>query len=193
MNNSQPTGRKRVATFSFKGIVAGRTVEDARRARSSMENLCKIIIETYKSCMNHDLPQEDKLRELSKITYVEADLRILHLFAQAETKNCPVERVKVKMEELYSQIERDFHVLVEELCLLRSDSHLYYKVFDGLISFISNMTEFFKEGVNVEQGRILDMAFEVVTLIRNTRDTTSVDSLIEIGRIATDKCLRLVS
>lgn len=186
------SGRKRVATFSFKGVVAGRTVDEAMKARTAMENICKIVIHTYKSCMNQEISAEDKLNELHKITAVEPDLRVLYLFVDAETKACTVERVKMKMEDLFNEIDKDFHILMEEFCLIRNDPHLYYKVFDGIINMITNITEFFKEGVFVEQARMLDLAYDTVKVVRSARDATNVDSLVELGREATEKCLNLV-
>lgn len=184
--------RRRVATFSFKGVVSGKTTESARIARTCMENICKTIIDTYKVFMETDLSPEEKKVSLLKICSIESELYSLLKFIISETESCTHERIKMNMSELKDRISGAIDRVVNDFALMRANSHLYQKMFDDLIQIIDDITQFFKEGLNLEQERILALAYDAVKSVRNVRDAKDIEELMEVGRNASDRCLDLL-
>lgn len=172
--------------------MAASSKESASRMREAMEHLSAIVISTYKVCMDQNKTLAAKHSKLAEITSVEPDLISIVDFTAGETANCKVERVKVKMMELATALDRDSRAIREEFAILRADPHIYQKIFDGLLRFMENATAFLKEGHSVEQARVLDAAFEAVQEVRKIRDATDEDSLVDIGQVASRKCLDLL-
>lgn len=184
--------RRRVATFSFKGVVSAKTTESARIARTCMENICKTIIETYKAFMESDLSPEEKRVSLLKICSIESELLSLNKFIISETESCNNERIKINMTELRDRITEAIKRVIDDFALMREDSHLYQKMFDDLIQIIDDITKFFKEGLNLEQERMLTLAYDTVKSVRTVRDAKDIEELMDVGRISSDKCLDLI-
>ena len=112
------TRRRRVATFSFKGVVAARNRDQARAMRNAVEHMCTTIIDTYRVCMDQAKTTEDKSSKLQEIVAVEPDLKFILGFVREEANACKVERVKVQMLQLASKIEPQIYALLDEVRLL---------------------------------------------------------------------------
>jgi RNAse (barnase) inhibitor barstar len=89
-------------------------------------------------------------------------------------------------------MEEEIRVLREDLKLVKSDPHLYHKVFDGIIRVLEDNTSFLKLGHSVEQARVLDIAYESVQQIRKVRDATTEDELVDSAQVATNSVVNLL-
>lgn len=157
-----------------------------------MEHLSEVIISTYKVCMDQSAPLATKHTKLSEIVSVEPDLVNICMFTREETANCKVERCRVKLQALALQLEADCKSVREEFHLMRTDPHIYQKIFDGLLRILEATTAFLREGHGVEQARVLDSAVEAVTAVKNVRDAGDEDELVELASAASRQCLDLL-
>lgn len=188
-----PARRRRVATFSFKGVVAAKNRDSARAMRNAIEHMCTTVIETYRTCMDQSRSIEDKKDKLAGILDVEPDLKFILNFIREESSACKVERVKVQMVQLASKMEPQIYQLLDELKMVKKDPHMYQRVFDGLLGVMDDNTQFLKLGHSVEQARVLDVAFNAVTLVRQVRDAANEDALINAAQLASGACMDLLS
>lgn len=184
--------RKRIATFSFKGVVAATTKDAATKMRGAMEHLSQIVIATYKVCMDQSVPLTAKHAKLAEIVMVEPDLITICDFTREETASCKVDRVKARMQTFALSLDADCKAIREEFQIMRSDPHIYQKIFDGLLRVLENTTAFLKEGHNVETARVLDTAFEAVTSVKAVRDAMDEEELVNLGATASRQCLDLL-
>jgi hypothetical protein len=192
MSSSGPLRRKRQATFSFKGIVAAQDRDAAKSMRNAIEHICTVIIDTYRVCMDQSKGVAEKAEKLAQISDVENDLKYILDFVRAETNACKVERIRVQMAQLSSKMDDRIRGVIEELRMIRSDPHLYQKVFDGIIEVLTDNTSFLKLGHSVEQARVLDVAFQAVTEVRAVRDAATMDDLVNAGQLASASCINLL-
>ena len=81
---------------------------------------------------------------------------------------------------------------VSQLKMLKKDPHMYQRVFDGLMIVLDDNTQFLKLGHSVEQARVLDVAFNAVTLVRQVRDAADEDTLINAAQAASGACMELL-
>lgn len=172
--------------------MAASSRELAQKMRGSMEHLSEVVISTYKICMDQSTPLAAKHSKLSEIISVEPDLVNICIFTREETANCKVERCKVKLQALALQLDADCKSVREEFQLMRTDPHIYQKIFDGLLRILEATTTFLKEGHGVEQARVLDSAVEAVTSVKTLRDAASEDELVDIASSASRQCLDLL-
>ena len=176
----------------LQGVVAAGSKEAASRMRNAMEHLSTVVIATYKVCMDQSTPISFKHAKLSEIVSVEPDLIVICDFMRDETAACKHERVKAKMQAIANSVDADSRAIREEFNLLRADAHLYQKVFDGLLRVLESVTDFLKEGHNVETQRVLDIAQEAVVSVKAVRDAGNEDELVELGATASRQCLDLL-
>lgn len=178
--------------FLMQGVVAAGSKEAASRMRNAMEHLSTVVIATYKVCMDQSTPIAAKHSKLAEIVSVEPDLLVIVDFTKEETSACKHDRVKATMQNLANSIEADSKAIREEFTLLRTDAHLYQKVFDGLLRVLENVTDFLKQGHNVETARVLDVAQEAVIAVKAVRDAQNEDELVELASHASRQCLDLL-
>lgn len=134
----------------------------------------------------------EKAEKLAQISSVEPDLKYILDFVRSETNACKVERIRVQMAQLSSKMDERIHRVIEELRLIRTDPHLYQKVFDGILEVLNDNTAFLKLGHGVEQARVLDIAFQAVTEVRAVRDASTMDDLVNAGQLASASCINLL-
>lgn len=160
--------------------------------RNAMEHLSGVVISTYKVCMDQSTPIAMKHSKLSEIVSVEPDLVVICDFMRDETNACKHERVKSRMLQIANSVDADCRAIREEFNILRSDAHMYQKIFDGLLRVLDNVTNFLKEGHNVETQRVLDVAQEAVIAVKAVRDASNEDELVELGSTASRLSLDLL-
>lgn len=157
-----------------------------------MEHLSGVVISTYKVCMDQSTPIAMKHSKLSEIVSVEPDLVVICDFMRDETNACKHERVKGRMLQIANSVDADCRAIREEFNILRSDAHMYQKIFDGLLRVLDNVTAFLKEGHNVETQRVLDVAQDAVVAVKAVRDASNEDELVELGSTASRLSLDLL-
>jgi soluble cytochrome b562 len=160
--------------------------------RAAMEHLSGVVIQTYKVCMDQSVALTAKHAKLAEIVTVEPDLITICEFSREETANCKVERIRIKMQSLALALEADSKAIREEFHIMKSDPHIYQKIFDGLLRVLDNITAFLKEGHHVETARVLDAAVEAVSAVKAVRDASDEEELVTLGGTASRQCLDLL-
>ena len=172
--------------------MAASSKDSAGKMRQAMEHLSGVVIATYKVCMDQSVALTTKHAKLAEIVTVEQDLVTICDFTREETAQCKVERIKAKMHALSIALDEDCRMIREEFHILRTDPHIYQKIFDGLLRVLENTTAFLKEGHHVETARVLDAAMEAVKSVKAVRDAADEDELVDLASTASRQCLDLL-
>jgi hypothetical protein len=183
---------RQTALFTFRGVIAARTVESAKAMRRHLEHMCDVVITTYKYCMDKSRESPDVVDKLKDVVQVQPDVAFFVEFCIEETEACTREASKIKLQALNARIQEITAGLPQDFQAIKNDTSVYERIFDKLLSLLENVSEFLKEGHKVEVGRVLDVAYEAVTETKALRDLADDTSLVPQAQLTSRKCLDLL-
>jgi len=182
---------RQTALFTFRGVIAARTVESAKSMRHHLEHMCDIVITTYRYCMDKGKESPEVVEKLKDIVQVQPDVAYFVEFCNEETETCAREASKIKLHALNARIQEITTGLPQDFQAIKNDASVYERIFDKLLSLLENVSEFLKEGHKVEVGRVLDVAYEAVSETKALRDLVDDLNLVPQAQVTSRKCLDL--
>lgn len=183
---------RQTALFTFRGVIAARTVESAKAMRRHLEHMCDVVITTYKYCMDNSRESPDVVDKLKDVVQVQPDVAFFVEFCIEETEACTREASKIKLQALNARIQEITAGLPQDFQAIKNDTSVYERIFDKLLSLLESVSEFLKEGHKVEVGRVLDVAYEAVSETKALRDLVDDSNLVPQAQLTSRKCLDLL-